>query len=78
MRRRTVREETAKDKAGALPPAVYMKKQDYTKVDLLTGLGNDFNSGDQPVGLSSAKGAVQAISKVGNVTRVTFPTFEIA
>ena len=74
LRQRTVREETAKDKAGALPPAVYTKKQDSTKVDLLTGLGNDFNSGDQPVGLSSAKGAVQAISEVGNVTCVTLLT----
>ena len=33
LRQRTVREETAKDKAGALRPAVYMKKRDYTKVD---------------------------------------------
>ena len=55
LRQRTVREETTKDKAGALPPAVYTNKQDSTKVDLLTELGNDFNSGDQPVGLSSAK-----------------------
>ena len=48
LRQRTVREETTKDKAGALPPAVYTNKQDSTKVDLLTGLGNDFNAGDQP------------------------------
>ena len=45
--------ETTKDKEGALPPAVYTKQQDSTKVDLLAGLGNDF----QPVGLSSDKGA---------------------
>ena len=36
------------------------------------GLGNDFHSGDQPVGLSSDKGAVQATSEGGNVTDVTF------
>ena len=48
LRQRTVREETTKGKAGALPPAVYTNKQDSTKVDLLTGLGNDFNAGDQP------------------------------
>ena len=48
LRQRTVREETTKDKAGALPPAVYTNKQDSTKVDLLTGLGNDFNAGDRP------------------------------
>ena len=68
----TVREETNKGKAGTLPPAVYSKQQDSTKEDLLAGLGNDFNSGDQPVGLISDKGAVQATSEVGNVTGVTF------
>ena len=72
LRQRTVREETTKDKAGALPAAVYTNKQDSTKVDLLTGLGNDFNSGDQPERLSSGKGAVQATSEGGNVTDVTF------
>ena len=35
---RIVREETTKDKAGALPPAVNTKKRDLTKVDLLAGL----------------------------------------
>ena len=35
-------------------------------------LGNDFNHGDQPAGLSSDKGAVQATSEGGNVTDVTF------
>ena len=72
LRQRTVREETTKGKARALPPAVYTKQQDSTKVDLLAGLGNDFNSGDQPVGLSSDKGAVQATLEGGNVTDVTF------
>ena len=43
-----------------------------TKVDSLAGLGNDFNSGDQPVGLSSDEGAVQATSEGGNLTDVTF------
>ena len=36
------------------------------------GLGNDFNFGYQPVGLSSDKGAVQATSAGGNMTDVTF------
>ena len=41
-------------------------------MNLLAGLGNDFNSGDQAVGLSSDNGAVQATSEGGNVTDVTF------
>ena len=41
-------------------------------MDLLAELGNDFNHGDQPAGLSSDKGAVQATSGGGNVTDVTF------
>ena len=41
-------------------------------MDLLAGLGNDYNFGDQPVGLSSDKGAVQTTSEGGNVTDVTF------
>ena len=44
LRQRTVREETNKEKARALPPAVYKKNQESIKVDLLAGLGNDFNS----------------------------------
>ena len=44
LRQRTVREETNKEKARALPPAVYTKKEESIKVDLLAGLGNDFNS----------------------------------
>ncbi|PFX34985.1 hypothetical protein AWC38_SpisGene231 [Stylophora pistillata] len=68
---RTVREETTRDKAETFPPAVFTK-QDSTKVDLLAGLGNDFNSRDQPVGLSSDKGAVQATSEDVNVTDATF------
>ena len=72
LRQTTVREGTTKDKAGALPPAVLTKQQDSIKVDLLAELGNDFNSGDQPVGLSSDIGAVQATSESGNVTDVSF------
>ena len=44
LRQRTVREETNKEKARALSPAVYKKKQESIKVDLFAGLGNDFNS----------------------------------
>ena len=72
LRQRTVREETTKDRSGALPPAVYTKQQDSTKVDLLAGLGNDFNSRDQSVGLSSDKEAVQTTSEGGIVTDITF------
>ena len=72
LRQRTVREETTKGKAGAPPLAVYTKQKDSTKVNLLTGLGNNFNSGDQPVGLNCDKGAVQSTSEGGNVTDVTF------
>ena len=45
-------------------------QQDSTNVNL--GLGNDFDSGDQPVGLNSDKGTVQATLEGGNVTDVTF------
>ena len=41
-------------------------------MDLLAEIGNNFNHGDQPAGLSSDKGAVQATSEGGNVTDVTF------
>ena len=68
FRERTVR----KDKVGAWPTAVYTKQQDSTEVDLLVGLRNDFNSGDQPVGLSNHKGPVQGASEGGNVTDVIF------
>ena len=50
-------------------------------MDLLAGLGNDFNSRDQSVGLSSDKGAVQATSEGENVTDITFVDdciFEVA
>ena len=67
LRQRTVREETNMEKARAFPPAVYKKKQEFIKVDLLAGLGNDLNSWDQPVGLGRDKGAIQAPSEDGNV-----------
>ena len=49
VRQRTVRGETTKDKAGALPPAVYTKQQDFNKVDLMVGIENDFNTEDPVV-----------------------------
>ena len=67
MRQRTIREKTSK-----LPPAVHKRQQDSTEVKLLAGLGNDFNSGDQPIGPSCDNRVVQAISECGNVTDVTF------
>ena len=39
MRQRTVREESTKDKAGTLPPAVNTRQQDFNKVDLMAGIG---------------------------------------
>ena len=44
VRQMTVRGETTKDKAGALPPAVYSKEQECNRVDLMEGLGNDLNN----------------------------------
>ena len=52
VRQRTVREETTKNKAGALLPPVYTRQQDFNKVDLMVGLGSDFNAED-PVGPTS-------------------------
>ena len=52
MFQRTVREESTKDKTGALPTAVYTRQQDFNKVDLMAGLGKDFNTED-PVGPTS-------------------------
>ena len=48
VRQRTVRGETTKDKAGALPQAVYSKEQDCDRVDLMEGLGNDLNT-EEPI-----------------------------
>ena len=65
MRQRTAREESTRDKAGALPPAVYTKEQDFNKVDLMAGLGNDFNTED-PVRFTiegDEEEAVQATSE---------------
>ena len=64
LRQRTVREETTKEKAGALPPAVHTRQQDSTKVDLLVELGNDFNSEDQTVRLRQRQGSRS--SYIGN------------
>ena len=75
MRQRTVREESTKVKAGALPPAVYTRQQDFKQVALMAGLGNDFNTED-PVGLTSEEEdeeeVVQATSEGGDVADVTF------
>ena len=61
VRQRTVREESTKDKAGTLSPAVYTKQQDFSKVDLMAG----FNTED-PVRFISEEDeeeAVQATSE---------------
>ena len=73
VRQRTVRGETTKDKAGALPPAVYTKQQDFNKVDLMVGLENDFNTEDPVVSTrEEEEECVQATSEGGDVTEVTF------
>ena len=73
VRQRTVRGETTKDRAGALPLAVYTRHQDLNKVNLMA----------DPVGLISEEEeeeeeevceteAVQATSEGGDVANVTF------
>lgn len=69
VRQRTVRGETTKDKAGALPPAVYTQQHNFNKEDLTAGLGNDPNTED-PV--EEEGEFVQATSEGGDVTEVTF------
>ena len=41
VRQRIVRGETTKDKAGALPLAVYMKPPDCSKVNFMPGEGSN-------------------------------------
>ena len=51
VRQSKVRVETTKDKAGALPPTVYSKEQDFNTVDFMEtmeGLGNDLNT-EKPI-----------------------------
>ena len=55
VRQRTVRGETTKDKARALPPAVYSNEQDCNRVDLMEGLGNDLNT-EEPIPTTSEGG----------------------
>ena len=50
VRQRTVRGETTKEKAGALPPEVYSKDQDCNRVDFMEGGGgNDLNTEEKIV-----------------------------
>ena len=68
VRQRTVRGETTKDKAGALPPAVYAHQQNLNKEDLMAGLGTDPN----PEDMAEEEELLQATSEGGDVTEVTF------
>ena len=61
MRQRTVRKESTKDKTGALPPAVYRRQQGFKKVDLMEGLGSDFNIAEDPVGLTIEEHEEEAV-----------------
>ena len=60
VRQRTVREESTKDKAGALPPAVYTRQQDFNKVGLMAWTREDFNT-EVPVGLTSEEDEEEAV-----------------
>jgi len=44
VRQWTVWGETTRDKAGALPPAVYTQQYNFNKEDLMAGLANDPNT----------------------------------
>jgi len=70
---RTVRGETSKDKAGALPPAVYTQQHNFNKEDLMAGLANDPNTEDRAAFTREEEGEfVQVTSEGGDVTDVTF------
>ena len=71
VRQRTVRGETTKDKAGALPPAVYTKPPDCSKVDFMADEESNFITED-PERLNGdvEDKSVQMPSNV--VTEITF------
>jgi len=72
VRQRTVRGETSKDKAGALPPAIYTQQHNFNKMDLMVGLANDPNTEDRAASTNEEGEFVQATSEGGDVTEVTF------
>ena len=73
VRQPTVRGETSKDKAGALPPAVYTQQHNFNKEDLTTGLANDPNTEDRAAFPREEEGEfVQATSEGEDVTEVIF------
>jgi len=47
VRQRTVLGETSKDKAGALPPAVYTQQHNFNKRTRMAGPANDPNTEDR-------------------------------
>ena len=77
VRQRKVRGETTKDKAEALPPAVYSKERDCDRVDLMEGLGNDLNT-EGPIDFTMDEEEkeedlfVHATSEDGDAPQVTF------
>ena len=77
VRQRKVRGETTKDKAEALPPAVYSKERDCDRVDLMEGLGNDLNT-EEPIDFTMDEEEkeedlfVHATSEGGDAPKVTF------
>ena len=72
VRQRTVRGENTKDKAGALPLAVYTQQHNFNKEDLMAGLANDPYTEDRVVFTREEGEFVQATSEGGDVTEVTF------
>ena len=77
VRQRTVRGETTKDKAGALPPTVYSKEQDCNRADLMEGLRKDLNT-EEPIVFTMDEEekeedlVVHATSEGGDAPQVTF------
>lgn len=68
-----MRGETTKDKAGALPLAVYTQQHNFNKEDLMAGLANDPYTEYRVVfSREKEREFVQATSEGGDVTEVTF------
>ena len=76
VRQRTGQGETTKDKAGALPQAVYPKEQYCNRVDLMEGLGHYLNTEAPIVFTMDEKEKedlfLHATCEGGDATQVTF------
>ena len=72
VRQRTVLGETSKDKAGALPPAVYTQQHNFNKRTRMAGPANDPNTEDRAAFTREEGEFVQATFEGGDVTEVAF------